>query len=247
MSKNLLLEIGTEEMPANIMSGVVDQLRALADAKFKESRISFDKITVYATPRRLAVLVKNAADRQPDEEVKKRGPSIKAAFDADGNPTRAAQGFARGQHIDPSELIKEGDYTWANVVNKGKAVEEVLPDLFLSFITGLTFAKSMRWASEEVHFIRPVRWLVALAGDQIVPMEFAHVKSGRVSRGHRFLCKEPVTIETIIFKKYVVFSASRLLSSTSYPFLSKYCVIFSLAGFATSTISLLGSLSEPGA
>ena len=195
MSKNLLLEIGTEEMPANIMSGVVDQLRALSDAKFKENRISFDKITVYATPRRLAVLVKNAADRQPDEEVKKRGPSIKAAFDADGNPTRAAQGFARGQHIDPSQLIKEGDYTWANVVNKGKAVEEVLPDLFLSFITGLTFAKSMRWASEEVHFIRPVRWLVALAGDQVVPMEFAHVKSGRVSRGHRFLCKEPVTIE----------------------------------------------------
>jgi len=195
MSKNLLLEIGTEEMPANIMSGVVDQLRALADVKFKESRISFDKITVYATPRRLAVLVKNAADRQPDEEVKKRGPSIKAAFDADGNPTRAAQGFARGQHIDPSELIKEGDYTWANVVNKGKAVEEVLPDLFLSFITGLTFAKSMRWASEEVHFIRPVRWLVALAGNEVVPMEFAHVKSGRISRGHRFLCKEPVTIE----------------------------------------------------
>lgn len=109
MSKNLLLEIGTEEMPANIMSGVVDQLRVLAENAFGENRISLKEITVYATPRRLAVLVKEAADRQPDEEVKKRGPSIKAAFDEDGNPTRAAQGFARGQHIDPSELIRKAN------------------------------------------------------------------------------------------------------------------------------------------
>lgn len=195
MSKNLLLEIGTEEMPANIMAGVVEQLKELSRAKFEENRISFHEIKVYATPRRLAVLVKDAADRQPDEEVKKRGPSIKAAFDADGNPTRAAQGFARGQHIDPSQLVKEGDYTWAHVVNQGKAVEDVLPDLFLSLITGLNFTRSMRWADEEAHFIRPVRWIVALADDKVIPVEFAHVKSGRVSRGHRFLCKEPVTID----------------------------------------------------
>lgn len=195
MSKNLLLEIGTEEMPANIMAGVVEQLKELSRAKFEENRISFHEIKVYATPRRLAVLVKDAADRQPDEEVKKRGPSIKAAFDADGKPTRAAQGFARGQHIDPSQLVKEGDYTWAHVVNQGKAVEDVLPDLFLSLITGLNFTRSMRWADEEAHFIRPVRWIVALADDKVIPVKFAHVKSGRVSRGHRFLCKEPVTIE----------------------------------------------------
>lgn len=194
MSKNLLLEIGTEEMPANIMSGVVDQLKALAASQFEAHRIAAEKITIYATPRRLAVLVKDAADRQPDEEVKKRGPSIKAAFDADGNPTRAAQGFARGQHIDPSELVKEGEYTWAHVVHAGKKVEEVLPELFLSLITGLNFTRSMRWADEEAHFIRPVRWIVALCDKEIIPMEFAHVKSGNVSRGHRFLCKEPVVI-----------------------------------------------------
>ena len=87
MSKNLLLEIGTEEMPANIMSGVVNQLRELVDMKLKEARISFEKTEVYATPRRLAVIVKQAADAQPDEEVKKRGPSVKAAFDENGNPT----------------------------------------------------------------------------------------------------------------------------------------------------------------
>lgn len=194
MSKNLLLEIGTEEMPANIMSGVVDQLKALAASQFEAHRIAAENITIYATPRRLAVLVKGAADRQPDEEVKKRGPSVKAAFDADGNPTRAAQGFARGQHIDPSELVKEGEYTWAHVVHAGKKVEDVLPELFLSLITGLNFTRSMRWADEEAHFIRPVRWIVALCDKEIIPMEFAHVKSGNVSRGHRFLCKEPVVI-----------------------------------------------------
>lgn len=194
MSKNLLLEIGTEEMPANIMSGVVDQLKALEASQFEAHRIAAESITIYATPRRLAVLVKGATDRQPDEEVKKRGPSVKAAFDADGNPTRAAQGFARGQHIDPSELVKEGEYTWAHVVHAGKKVEDVLPELFLSLITGLNFTRSMRWADEEAHFIRPVRWIVALCDKEIIPMEFAHVKSGNVSRGHRFLCKEPVVI-----------------------------------------------------
>lgn len=194
MSKNLLLEIGTEEMPANIMSSVVDQLKALAASQFEAHRIAAESITIYATPRRLAVLVKDAADRQPDEEVKKRGPSVKAAFDADGNPTRAAQGFARGQHIDPSELVKEGEYTWAHVVHAGKKVEDVLPELFLSLITGLNFTRSMRWADEEAHFIRPVRWIVALCDKEIIPMEFAHVKSGNVSRGHRFLRKEPVVI-----------------------------------------------------
>ena len=194
MSKNLLLEIGTEEMPANIMSGVVDQLKALAASQFEAHRIAAESITIYATPRRLAVLVKDAADRQPDEEVKKRGPSVKAAFDADGNPTRAAQGFARGQHIDPSELVKEGEYTWAHVVHAGQKVEDVLPELFLSLITGLNFTRSMRWADEEAHFIRPVRWIIALCDKEIIPMEFAHVKSGNVSRGHRFLCQGPVVI-----------------------------------------------------
>lgn len=195
MSKNLLLEIGTEEMPANIMSGVVDQMYALADTKLKEARIDFEKVDVYATPRRLAVIVTAAADAQPDEEVKKRGPSIRAAYDENGNVTRAAEGFARGQGISASDLIKEGEYTWAQVVNKGKALEEILPALFTSLITGLNFTRSMRWADEEARFIRPVRWLVALAGENVIPMEFAHVQSGRISRGHRFLCTEPVEIK----------------------------------------------------
>ncbi len=194
MSQDLLLEIGTEEMPANILPSLVAQMQELADAKLKEARLAFEKVTVYATPRRIAVLVKDAAERQADEEVKKRGPSIQAAFDKDGNPTRAAQGFARGQHIDPSALVKDGDYVWAEIVNKGKPAADVLPQVFTDMILGLNFPKGMHWGSEELKFIRPIRWLVALCGTEVVPMELAHVKSGRKSRGHRFLCKEDVEI-----------------------------------------------------
>lgn len=127
MSKNLLLEIGTEEMPANMMSGIVEQMHALAGAKLNEARIAFEKVDVYATPRRLAVIVTAAADAQPDEEVKKRGPSIRAAYDENGNVTKAAEGFARGQGISAADLIKEGEYTWAQVVNKGKWWKKYCP------------------------------------------------------------------------------------------------------------------------
>ncbi len=194
MSKDLLLEIGTEEMPANILPGTVKDLSALAEAKLTEARLSFEKVTIYATPRRLAVLAFGVSEKQSDEEVKKRGPSIQAAFDADGNPTRAAQGFARGAGVDPSALVKDGNYVWAEIVNAGKPVEEVLPQVFTDIILGLSFPKSMHWGSEELRFIRPIRWLVALCGENVVPLELAHVRSGRTSRGHRFLCKEPVEI-----------------------------------------------------
>ena len=194
MSKDLLLEIGTEEMPANILPGTVKDLSALAEAKLTEARLSFEKVTIYATPRRLAVLAFGVSEKQSDEEVKKRGPSIQAAFDADGNPTRAAQGFARGAGVDPSALVKDGNYVWAEIVNAGKPVEEVLPQVFTDIILGLSFPKSMHWGSEELRFIRPIRWLAALCGEDVVAMELAHVRSGRTSRGHRFLCKKPVEI-----------------------------------------------------
>lgn len=208
MTKDLLLEIGTEEMPANICPSLVSQLETLAAEKLAEARLSFEKVTVYATPRRLALLVTNAADRQADEAVKKRGPSIQAAFDADGNPTRAAQGFARGQHIDPSALVREGDYVWAEIVNVGKPAVEILPQVFTDLILGLNFPKGMRWGSEELKFIRPIRWLVALCGEDVVPMELAHVKSGRISRGHRFLSKGDVEISSPAAYKETMRAAS---------------------------------------
>lgn len=194
MSQDLLLEIGTEEMPAGAMPGVVAQLKELAETKLREARLPFEKVTVYATPRRMAVIVTGAAEKQDDEALKKRGPSIQAAFDKDGNPTRAAQGFARGQHVDPASLVKKGNYVWAEVVNHGKPAAEILPALYKDIICSLSFPRSMRWGAEEMKFIRPIRWIAALCGTEVVPLEIAHVQSGRKSRGHRFLSKGDVEI-----------------------------------------------------
>ena len=195
MSRDLLLEIGTEEMPANVMPAAVSQLAALAKEKLSASRLSYENVKVYGTPRRLAVLVTGAAERQADESLKKRGPSVSVAFDADGKPTRAAEGFARGLGISADALVRDGDYVWADVVNVGKPAEEILPEAFTELVTGLSFGRSMHWGSEEFRFIRPIRWLVALCGENVVPMEIAHVQSGRISRGHRVLSKGDVEIK----------------------------------------------------
>lgn len=195
MSKNLLLEIGTEEMPAKIMPGLVEQLNQLANIEMKNARLSFDDVKVYATPRRLAVIIEKSSEIQSDENLRKRGPSIKAAFDKEGNPTRALQGFAKSQKVDIEKIEKEGEYTWANITNKGKKIQEVLPVIFKNLISNLNFSRSMNWGTEKERFIRPIRWLVAMCDEEIIPVEFAHVKSGNISRGHRFLASDRVEIK----------------------------------------------------
>lgn len=195
MSKNLLLEIGTEEMPAKIMPGLVEQLNQLANIEMKNARLSFDDVKVYATPRRLAVIIEKSSEIQSDENLRKRGPSIKAAFDKEGNPTRALQGFAKSQKVDIEKIEKEGEYTWANITNKGKKIQEVLPVIFKNLISNLNFSRSMNWGTEKERFIRPIRWLVAMCDEEIIPVEFAHVKSGNISRGHRFLASDHVEIK----------------------------------------------------
>lgn len=195
MSKNLLLEIGTEEMPAKIMPGLVEQLNQLANIEMKNARLYFDDVKVYATPRRLAVIIEKSSEIQSDENLRKRGPSIKAAFDKEGNPTRALQGFAKSQKVDIEKIEKEGEYTWANITNKGKKIQEVLPVIFKNLISNLNFSRSMNWGTEKERFIRPIRWLVAMCDEEIIPVEFAHVKSGNISRGHRFLASDHVEIK----------------------------------------------------
>ncbi|MDU1772788.1 MAG: glycine--tRNA ligase subunit beta, partial [Dialister micraerophilus] len=195
MSKNLLLEIGTEEMPAKIMPGLVEQLNQLANIEMKNARLSFDDVKVYATPRRLAVIIEKSSEIQSDENLRKRGPSIKAAFDKEGNPTRALQGFAKSQKVGIEKIEKEGEYTWANITNKGKKIQEVLPVIFKNLISNLNFSRSMNWGTEKERFIRPIRWLVAMCDEEIIPVEFAHVKSGNISRGHRFLASDHVEIK----------------------------------------------------
>ena len=194
MSKDLLLEIGTEEVPAHAMPGILDELAENAAKALSALRLEYKDISTVGTPRRTALFVAGLSERQPDVESERRGPSIQAAFDADGNPTKAAQGFARGQKVDPSALVRKDGYVYAMVHEEGAATESLLPEILKGLVTGLAFPNSMRWGSLDFRFIRPLRWLVALYGEDVVPFEVASVHSGRSSRGHRFLGHETFEI-----------------------------------------------------
>ncbi|MBR4695203.1 MAG: glycine--tRNA ligase subunit beta [Selenomonadaceae bacterium] len=195
MSKNLLLEIGTEEVPAHVMPGILKELKEHAQKAFQELRIDFEEIRTLGTPRRTALIVKGLAGRQADVSSENRGPSVKIAFDADGNPTKAAQGFARGQKVDPKDLVMKDGYVYAMVHEEGAATEELLKKLLPELICGLNFPNNMRWADLDFKFIRPLRWIVALYGSDVIPFEVAEVRSGKVSRGHRFLSQGEFEID----------------------------------------------------
>ena len=188
MSKReLLLEIGTEEIPAHAMPNILAQLKTLAETAFKDARISIGEIKTLGTPRRLALIINNVEEQQADISEEKRGPSAKIAFDADGKPSKAAIGFARGQKVDPADLITKDGYVYAVVHEKGQAVDELLKGILPKIICDLNFPNNMRWGDLDFKFIRPLRWIVALFGDEVIPFEVAKVKSGKKSRGHRFL------------------------------------------------------------
>ena len=215
MSKDLLLEIGTEEVPAHAMPGILEELEENAKKALDGLRLEYADISAVGTPRRTALLVAGLSERQPDIESERRGPSIQAAFDADGKPTKAAQGFARGQKIDLADLVQKDGYVYAVVHEAGAATESLLPELLQGLVTGLSFPNSMRWGSLDFRFIRPLRWLVALYGDEVVPFEVASVKSGRASRGHRFLGHENFEIArasdyiAVCEKEYIIVDQER--------------------------------------
>ena len=187
MSKTLLLEIGTEEVPAHVMPGILSQLKENAAKTFEELRIEYKNIKTLGTPRRSALLVEGLAEQQADLSKENRGPAVNIAFDADGNPTKAAQGFARGQGVNPEELVTKDGYVYAMVHEKGGQTVDLLGETLKGLVDGLNFPNNMHWADLDYKFIRPLRWLVALYGQDVIDFEVANVKSGRTSRGHRFL------------------------------------------------------------
>lgn len=195
MAKDLLLEIGTEEIPAKFMPAILSQLGDLAKQKLADLRVDYCKIETLGTPRRLTLLVRELAEKQEDKSAENKGPSLKVAFDAQGQPTRAAQGFARGQKIDVSALVVRDGYVYAEVFEAGRSTVGLLPTLLTDLISSITFPKNMHWADLDVRFVRPIRWIVALYGNELVPFTIAEVASGRITRGHRFLGAEAVTVE----------------------------------------------------
>ena len=192
----LLLEIGTEEIPAHAMPGILNQLKTLAEKSLAEARIEFGAIKTLGTPRRLALLVSDVAPTQADVQEEKRGASAKIAFDADGNPTKAAIGFAKKNKIRPEDLITRDGYIYAVIREQGKPSAEIFKTLLPKIICDLSFPNNMRWGNLDFKFIRPLRWIVALFGSEIIPFEVANVKSGRISRGHRFLSAGDFEIAT---------------------------------------------------
>ncbi|MCB0035804.1 MAG: glycine--tRNA ligase subunit beta, partial [Anaerolineales bacterium] len=194
-----LLEIGSEELPAQDVTTGINQLRLAVPKLLNELRINYDSFAVYGTPRRLVVLVEGMAGKQTDLETEVTGPPADRAFDADGNPTKAAEGFARSRGLDVSELrIKEDGsrrYVVANVFEEGQASAAVLAAHLADLIAGLKFPKSMRWNGTNIAYSRPLRWLVALYGPDVVPFDYAGVASGRVSKGLRPDQSPDITID----------------------------------------------------
>ncbi len=195
---DLLFEIGVEEIPAPAVLPALGQLERMLVKALDEARLAHGEARTCGTPRRLAIIIRDVVLRQPDVEQEVKGPPAAAAFDADGNPTRAAEGFAagRGLSVDALEVraTDRGDYVFATVAEPGRAAVEVLPEILRDAATSLTFPKTMRWGSSDFRFARPIRWIVALLGGDVVPVEIAGLHSDRLTWGHRFLSEGPVTL-----------------------------------------------------
>ena len=195
MAKDLLFEIGAEEIPAGFMPHILGQLKQLAETKLNDAHLPFESIATYGTPRRLALIVKGLADASAEISERHKGPSASIAYDADGNATKAAIGFARGKGLDVADLVVEDGYIYAETKTAGVSAKDIVTDMLPQLITGLNFPKSMHWGNLDAKFVRPVRWLVALLDEEVIPVEFATVKSGNVTRGHRFLGADEITIK----------------------------------------------------
>ncbi|MGM9892445.1 glycine--tRNA ligase subunit beta [Limosilactobacillus sp.] len=217
MANTYLLEVGVEEMPAHVVTPSIKQLHERVANYLKEERISFDQIQDYSTPRRLALLITGLGDKQPDVDESVKGPAKKIAQDADGNWTKAAIGFSRGQGatVDDIEFkdVKGVEYVFVEKHIAGKPVAEVLQGL-PDVITSMTFPTLMKWGYNNLQFIRPIRWLVSLLNDQVVPFSILDVKAGRTTRGHRFLghnveLKNASDYVDALYKEFVIVDSAK--------------------------------------
>lgn len=197
----LLIEIGTEEIPAGFLARALSELAQLVPAHLQEARLGHGAVQIWGTPRRIAIAVADLADGQPDVDERVVGPPVSAGYDKEGKPTRAAIGFADKNGVDLAALEKaevpgkKGQYLVCTRREPGRKASEVLPGLIAGMLGAISWPKSMRWGTPEVAFVRPVHWLVALHGGEVVPLRFGGVKAGRQSRGHRFLAPEPIELD----------------------------------------------------
>ena len=213
MARDLLFEIGMEELPARFVRGAAAQLEEKLAGWLEASRLRHGELKAFATPRRIAVLVKDVQEKQDDLKTEVKGPARKIAVDENGNWTKAALGFARSQNVDPDALffkeIGGVDYVHAVKESIGLRAGEVLPSALKDLVLSMNFPKNMRWGSGDLRFARPIRWIVALFGTDVIPLEIEGVSSGRTTRGHRFLGREADipeagAYEHILREQYVI-------------------------------------------
>ncbi len=205
MERELLLEIGTEEIPAAFLLKALRDMEEIIRRELADSRIPHGEVRTMATPRRLFLAVADVADRQEDQLIEKLGPARSVAFDGLGNPSKAALGFARGQCIDVNALefatTEKGEYLCARRKIAGEATEGLLPAILARLVAAIPFRKSMRWSDLEVRFARPIHWILALYGGRVVPFTVGNVASSNASRGHRFM--SPGTFSVHSFQEYL--------------------------------------------
>jgi glycyl-tRNA synthetase beta chain len=199
MSRDLILEIGTEEIPASYLPPALKQIQELAKKELTAQRIAFGETKAFATPRRIVLHVTDVAEAQESSEQEMVGPAKSVAFDADGNPTKAGEGFARGQGVSVEDLkiieTDKGEYVAVTKKEESQATAEILPEIMPGLITTLHFPKMQRWGYTTLRFPRPIRWIMCLYGADVVPFGLEGLESGRSVRGHRFLAPGPFDVK----------------------------------------------------
>lgn len=206
--RTLAFEIGTEEIPAFDLAGAVKQLSTMVPSLLDDAAIPHGAVKIFSSPRRLIVIAEEIPEATEEKNEVFKGPSAKIAFDAEGNPTKAAQGFARGKGVDPSSLIVEDGYVYARTHTPSVNVASLLSSVLNKIIHGLSWPRSQRWGVQSEYFTRPVRWIVALFGNEVIDFTFAGLVAGRTTYGHRFLAPGPFEVADADSLVDVVRSAS---------------------------------------
>ena len=192
--RTLAFEIGTEEIPAFDLAGAVKQLSTMVPSLLDDAAIPHGAVKIFSSPRRLIVIAEGIPEATEEKNEVFKGPSAKIAFDAEGNPTKAAQGFARGKGVDPSSLVVEDGYVYARTHTPSVNVASLLSSVLNKIIHGLSWPRSQRWGVQSEYFTRPVRWIVALFGNEVIDFTFAGLVAGRTTYGHRFLAPGPFEV-----------------------------------------------------
>jgi glycyl-tRNA synthetase beta chain len=205
-TKNFLLEIGSEEIPAGYITPALEQIDNFTQKWFQENQIRYNSVTTYATPRRLTLFISDLSEQQDVSEKLVLGPPARIAYDEKGNLTKAGLGFAKSQGVEPSQLFKQqtekGDYLAVNKTIGGKKTETLLPTFSKEMISKISFPKSMYWEPSQFRYARPIRWVVSLFGEEVIPFEIADVNSDRNSYGHSIRSSHKIPLERADLHEY---------------------------------------------